>query len=123
MICQSHDGSVNLLPALPDAWKAEGEVKGLKTRGGFEIVDLRWKEGKIVKLIIKSSLGGNLRLRLPEPLKGYKKARGINPNPMFQFPKPKAVLSKAVTKVVAVDLPKTWLYDISTQKEETITIK
>lgn len=123
MICQSHDGSVNLLPALPDAWKAEGEVKGLKTRGGFEIVDLRWKEGKIVKLIIKSSLGGNLRLRLPEPLKGYKKARGINPNPMFQFPKPKAVLSKAATKVVAVDLPKTWLYDISTQKEETITIK
>jgi alpha-L-fucosidase 2 len=86
MLVQSHDGTVHLLPGLPTAWPA-GTVTGLLARGGFEIVELTWKNGRIEKLIIKSKLGGNCRLRLPHPLKSssakLKPASGANPNQFF----------------------------------------
>lgn len=51
MLVQSHDGKVELLPALPDAWKS-GKVSGLKVRGG-KTVSIEWKDGRIVKSKIK----------------------------------------------------------------------
>jgi alpha-L-fucosidase 2 len=41
----------------------------LKAIGGFEIVEMQWKDAKLVKLVVKSNLGGNLRLRTPNELK------------------------------------------------------
>jgi len=67
MLLQSQDGAIHLLPALPDAWK-NGSVKGLKARGGFE-VDIQWGDGEITAAKIKSSIGGNCRLRSYIPLK------------------------------------------------------
>ncbi len=67
MLLQSHAGFVHLLPALPDRW-AEGTVAGLRARGGFEIVSLSWKGGIVDNVKIRSTIGGNLRLRSNTPL-------------------------------------------------------
>ncbi len=76
MLLQSHDGLLNILPALPDDW-ASGEIKGLKAQGSFE-VDITWKNKKITSLVITSLLGGNCKLKLPNALKLEGKTRLVS---------------------------------------------
>ena len=61
MLLQSHAGSIELLPALPSEWK-NGIVKGICARGGF-VVDIEWKEGKLVNGQLFSSEGGKCTLK------------------------------------------------------------
>jgi alpha-L-fucosidase 2 len=76
MLVQSQADEIQLLPALPDEW-SDGHVKGLRTRGGFEIVDMQWSKGKIVKLTMRSLAGGDCNLRTPNALTGVKVPKGV----------------------------------------------
>jgi len=86
MLMQSHDGAIHFLPALPDDWKT-GEITGLRTQGGFE-VSFKWENGQVQKIEIKSTIGGNCRIRVPNQIKlvngkGLNRAKGENPNSLF----------------------------------------
>ncbi|OAQ71928.1 alpha-L-fucosidase 2 precursor [Pochonia chlamydosporia 170] len=62
---QSHTGYIHLLPALSSDLTA-GSVKGLVTRGGF-IVDIHWgKSGVLLEAKIKSTRGGELKVRVSD---------------------------------------------------------
>ncbi len=125
LFVQSHDGAIHILPALPDVWK-KGKMSGLKARGGFE-VDVAWENGKITNLIIKSNLGGNCRLRLPNALKAngitVTSATGENPNSFYKTPIIKQALLSPKAELKGIDLKETLLVDFSTTAGKTYTFR
>ncbi len=63
MLLQSHAGYIDLLPAIPDHWKAGGQLKGFKARGNFT-VDLRWKDGKVISYRIASPAPRKVKVKV-----------------------------------------------------------
>lgn len=120
MLMQSGYDAVHLLPALPDAWPS-GRVRGLRARGGFEIVDLEWSNGQVKKVVIRSNLGGNLRLRSPNALStrnGYAlgSAQGDNPNPFYYVENVAEPVVSPEASITPLSLKPTRVYDIPTRK-------
>jgi alpha-L-fucosidase 2 len=78
MLLQSQLGEVDLLPALPDAWK-DGQVRGLRTRGDFE-VNIRWINHQLHSASIKSLHGGICKIRAGAPFRiaGVEGPSGVN---------------------------------------------
>ena len=125
MLLQSHSDAIHLLPALPQVWN-RGELKGFRAKGGFEI-DMAWEKGKITSLRIKSTIGGNCRIRVNHPLKEtsrLKAAKGENPNLLFDkrgFAEPlvSEELTEGARPMVVKDV---FEYDISTEKGKVIRV-
>src|SRR5690606_33495912 len=127
MLMQSSDGAVHLLPALPDNFN-KGTVSGLLARGGFEISNMVWENGKLVSVEIKSNLGGNLRLRTPNEIKSasgkkLKKASGENTNGFFIVPNIKDPIISEAANIEPLELKPTYLYDLPTKKGESYTFE
>ena len=120
MLLQSHDGAVQLLPALPKDWKT-GEVKGLRARGGF-IVDETWNGGELSNVAVCSTIGGTLRLRSYVPLKGkgLKEASGECPNSLLTPAEIRTPLKSAELKDFTLrPLQRIYEYDVETVAGET----
>jgi alpha-L-fucosidase 2 len=125
MLLQSHDGAIHFIPALPDDWQT-GDVSGLRAYGGFD-VSFNWEKGQVQKIIIKSNLGGNCRIRVPNEVALIdgtllNPASGTNPNPFFAAAEIKDPVISDTSILNPVTLRPTLLYDMTTQAGETYTI-
>lgn len=63
MLMQSYGGTIRLLPAVPEEWK-DGEIKGLKAEGNFE-VSQTWKNRQLSTADISAVAGGTCRILYP----------------------------------------------------------
>lgn len=61
LILQSHQGYIDILPALPTEIP-NGNISGLMARGGFEI-DLIWGGGKLKSILLKSLRGEKCKVK------------------------------------------------------------
>lgn len=128
MLMQSSDAALHLLPALPSVWPA-GRIDGLRARGGFLINHVEWKDGRVNRVTITSQLGGNLRLRVPNPLQlangqGLVLAQGSNDNPFYYTDEtpPPVIAANAVNTIIPVPIKETFEYDIPTQKGTILSL-
>ena len=124
MLLQSHDGAVHLLPALPDDWKT-GKVKGLRARGGF-VVDEIWNDGNLRSAVVRSTIGGTLRIRSYVPLqgKGLSEAKGACPNQLLAPANIKQPLqSKELQTLSLLPIRKVYEYDLDTTPGGTYEVK
>ena len=116
MLVQSHDGALQLLPALPEAWRV-GSVSGLRARGGFE-ASISWQDARLQQATIVSHVGGTVRLRSYVPLKGkgLRAAQGDCPNDLMRPAEVAQPLrSKELKQAEQPQLQPIYEYDLDTR--------
>jgi alpha-L-fucosidase 2 len=84
MLVQSHrerEGepyTLHLLPALPSAWP-DGDVRGLRARGGVAVDHLSWRSGRFVAASVRNTTDSarRVRLRVAGAVEAHEQARAI----------------------------------------------
>lgn len=126
MLLQTQNGFIDILPALPEEWK-RGRISGLKAYGGFE-VSVTWENNKAKEITIKSGLGGNCRIRLPNGMQlsgntKLKKAEGKNPNSLFEITETPKPLISDKAKLNPVEIKTDLIYDFPTEAGKVYTLR
>lgn len=123
MLLQSHDGYVHLLPALPTQWP-EGQLKGLKARGNFEVA-IHWEENALTSAQIKVEQNGILPIRTSTPVSitGGKVLETPAQNPLLEPMAPGPFLDHKKTDFPSLEIPTFYEYHIQVQKGDTITLQ
>ena len=60
MLMQSHEGVIDLLPALPKKW-SQGKFRGVCARGAFEL-DMEWRNHELTEVEVLSKKGQTCRI-------------------------------------------------------------
>jgi alpha-L-fucosidase 2 len=126
MLLQTQNGFIDILPALPNEWK-NGKISGLKTYGDFQI-SIVWENNKAKEVSLKSNLGGNCRIRIPNEMElkektKLKKAEGKNPNPFFEIPEIKKPIISSEAKLNPVKINELLMYDFPTEAGKVYILK
>lgn len=66
MLLQSHEGIVEILPALPLSWKG-GYIRGVKARGGH-VIDIEWKDNELQKVKIKIGFMQEVKIKYKDKI-------------------------------------------------------
>ena len=66
MLIQSHLGSIDILPALPDEIP-EGQISGIRAHGGFEL-DFAWSDSNLTSVRVISNAGMPLSIRYEDKI-------------------------------------------------------
>lgn len=74
LLIQSHTKYIDLLPALPSAF-SNGEVKGIRARGGFQL-NIKWRNGMMDHADILSLAGNDCLVRYNGKTVSFKTVRG-----------------------------------------------
>ena len=89
MLVQSHEGYLQLLPAVPDEWAASGSFTGVAARGAFEL-DFSWTDGTVGLIKVVSKAGRDFRIKTGRELRvkrdGKTVAVLIGPDGIRSFP-------------------------------------
>ena len=101
MLIQSHNGFIELLPALPTEWKT-GSFEGLCTQGGGE-VSASWREMEIQTFALKAKTDNAFLVKLPVNAKETLSAK-LNGKP---------VEMSFINGIISVILKKGEVYSIS----------
>ncbi len=75
MLIQSHEGVIDLLPAVPDEWD-NGKFSGLCARGGFEL-SFEWANNKLTDVEIISNAGETCRIKIGSDCKILSSGRKV----------------------------------------------
>jgi alpha-L-fucosidase 2 len=74
MLIQSHNGYIELLPAIPESWKATGSIKGVRARGNYTL-DFAWKNGKVTTYRVVSSKPQRIKIKVNGQIKTVTSSR------------------------------------------------
>ena len=100
MLVQSHEGVIDLLPALPEEW-SEGRFNGVCARGAFEL-DMSWSGGKLDSVKVLSKEGRPCRIKSAKDLSVRSADEIITPNRLpdgsIEFPTTKGARYQLASK-------------------------